>query len=81
MVGVGRRQLPPGDDMDVDAGRASFPQDPPHDGSSTGEFLPAAAFARADYDLGDLVLLGKGDDGPSRVVGVDLVPPGPRRRP
>src|SRR5690348_9933042 len=64
------------DDVDVDAERVRLPDNPGHVRAAAGELLPPAAPAGADDDLGDLVLLGEADDGPGRIVVLDLVPAG-----
>jgi hypothetical protein len=51
-------QLSPGDDVDVDADRPGLLDDAAHDGASPDQFLPAAALAGADDDLGYLEPIG-----------------------
>ena len=65
-----------GDDVHVDADRAGLPDDAPHDRATSHQFLPAAALAGADDDLGDLVFTGEAGDGAGRIVIVQLVPAG-----
>src|SRR5262245_61662155 len=74
--GFGGRQLAAGDDVDVDAEPARLPDDPPDVGAAAGEFLPPAALAGADHDLGDLVLPGEFDDGLSGIVILYVMPAG-----
>jgi hypothetical protein len=62
-----------GDDAHVDSAVGRRARDLLDDGSSAFQFLPAAAAARADHDLGDLPGLGELDDRQGGIVGLGLV--------
>src|SRR5580700_10934555 len=72
----GGRRLAQGNDVDIDAKRTRLPDNPGHVRAAAGELLPAAALAGPDHDLGDLMLLREGGDGPGGVIALYFVPAG-----
>jgi hypothetical protein len=62
--------------VDVDAERTRLLDNPGHVRAAAGELLPPAALAGPDHDLGDLMLLREGGDGPGGILARYLVPAG-----
>src|SRR6202042_2704662 len=75
LTGRSRRRFAAGDEVDVDAVRAGLLDHPPYD-RPAARYVPPAVLDGPDHDLGDLMLPGEADDGPGRVVILDLVPAG-----
>ena len=72
----GSRRLAQGNDVDVDAKRTRLSDNPGHVRAAAGQLLPPTALAGPDDDLGDLMLLREGGDGPGGIVTLYLVPAG-----
>src|SRR5580693_4970099 len=72
----GGRRLAQGNDVDVDAERTRLPDNLGHVRAAAGELLPPAALAGPDHDLGDLMFLREGCDGPGGIIALYLVPAG-----
>jgi hypothetical protein len=62
--------------VDVDPKRTRLPDNAGHVRAAAGELLPPAALAGSDHDLGDLMLLREGGDGPGGVIALYFVPAG-----
>ena len=65
-----------GQDVDIDPGSAREPRDTSDDRSPADHFWPAAALARADDDLGGLLVFSMFDQGSSQIAAVEVVPGG-----